>query len=354
MSVGLPLVIVTILGLLALGVALSVMIESWIGSAGSRTIVVSLAVTGVAWATWLGMTLLLRPDLSGQNPVVVAALAGVAAVLAVTSARVLDVGLPRLLVFTTLWVAAVFTPVSISLFSLNDGMLGSTLATLDLAGALPVLVTAGTTGIVLLALTRTAVQPAYLPRRRGWVGMVTILIVWLLWLVWMAGLESAVDSVTPRILLSGVLAPLASLGSWLIVQRVRHATTTAQGVAAGLFCGLVAIAPGSGYLGPVGAILIGAIAGAASSLIGYAVVQRTGRPAWVLSVVLVTAAGLGTGLLGAFATRFGLMFTGQPEVLMSQFASAALVVVWSAALSVLLWLLVLRRASRGEQAEFPA
>ncbi len=354
MSVALALLIVTVLGLLTLGIALSVMIESWIGSGGSRPIVVSLAVTGAAWASWLVMAGLIRPDLSGQNPLVVAALAGVAAVLAVTSARVLDIALPRLLLFTSLWVAAVFTPVSISLFSLDDGVLGNTLATLDLAGALPVLVTAGSTGIVLLALTRRSVRPAYLPAARGWFGLATILVVWALWLVWMAGLEAAVDSVTPRILLSGLLAPLASLCSWLIVQRVRHATTTAQGVAAGLFCGLVAITPGSGYLGPVGAILTGAIAGAVSALIGFAVVQRTGRPAWVLAVVLVTGAGLGTGLLGAFATRFGLMFTGQPEVLMSQFASAALVALWSAGLSAVLWLLLLRRALRRDEPKLPA
>lgn len=346
MSGSVLLVAVTAVGLLTLGIALSVMIESFLGTVSARSVLVSLAVTAVAWGAWLMVAALLQPDLGGQSTPVVAALAGVGAVLAVASSRMPRIGLARLLVFSTLWVVAGFTPVAVSLFSLRSGFLGNTLATLDLAGALPVLVTAGATGIVLSALDRRSTRPTGVPSPRRQLGITMLPVVWALWLVWMVGLEGAIDSVTPGILLSGVLAPIASLAAWLVVQRVRRADTTMEGVAAGIFCGLVAITPGSGYLGAVGAILIGIIAGTACSLVGFSVLQRTGRPAWMLGIILVAGAGLGTGLLGAFATRFGLMFTGQPEVLMSQFASAILAMLWSAMVAVALWFLVIRPAAR--------
>jgi ammonium transporter, Amt family len=301
-------------------------------------------VDSVAWAVWILVAVIIRPQLDGVPIAVVGAMAGLAAVLLCTTPRMLGLSTALTVALGAVFTATVFSPVAIALFSLEDGLLGAGLATLDLAGALPVLVAAGGGSVAILLLARRrgpTPAPESAPAR---VLIPLVLIVWVLWVVWMVGLESAVDEATSRIVVSGVVAPIASLAVWLIAQRAVHAKTTIVGVVGGLVCGMVSIAPAAAYLDVVGAALTGAIAGAICPLAGYALIRRSGHAAWMLAVVLALGAGIGTGLLGAFATRAGLMFTGQPEVLFSQFASVGLVLLWACAVTGGAWMLIRRWA----------
>jgi len=62
--------------------------------------------------------------------------------------------------------------------------------------------------------------------------------------------------------------------------------------------------------------------------------------------ILLGGAGLGVGLIGALATRTGIVFTGQPEALLTQFASVAIVAVYAGAVSLACWFVVSRFAPR--------
>lgn len=347
-----PLVlgVVTTIAITVLAMLCSLLLDAWIGRVEVTSIVTALSVMAVAAVIWLVATAALRPELTDVPVAVAAAMAGLGAVLVSATSRMGGLPFWRGLIFAALYTAVVFTPVAISLFSLGDGLLGAELAALDLAGALPVLIAAGGGSAAILVLARRTAGPEAYVSAGPLILLPILLAIWVLWVAWMVGLESAIDDATPRIVASGIVAPIAAAVVWLIVQRALHARTTVVGLVGGLFCGMASIAPAAAYLDVVGAVLTGAIAGAVCSVTGYALVRRTKHPAWMLAVALALGAGLGTGLLGAFATRSGLMFTGQPEVLFSQFASVLLVLAWSFCLTAACWFLVTRGPRRGRPA----
>ena len=49
---------------------------------------------------------------------------------------------------------------------------------------------------------------------------------------------------------------------WLLVEKIRDGKATSLGAASGVVAGLVAITPACGSLSPVGAIVLGLVAGA--------------------------------------------------------------------------------------------
>lgn len=331
------LTIVATVGIAALGVVLDRLVGSAWGLGGSP--VPGIVVSAVGWIAWLLAVVIARPEIDGLVTLPLTALAGVATVLSTAPLRAFGCRGGAVLAFGGLWALTVFSPVAVALFSLGSGVLGATLGTLDLAGALPVLVAAGSAGIAVLLVERR--RPVLTGSAAGGRALFAVFAsTWVLWIVWLVGLELALDEITARIVLNAVLTPVVSAIAWLIVQRVRHAETSIVATVGGLFCGLVAITAGCAYLDPVGAVLTGLIAGASCSLIGYGRVARSGQPAWLLVTVLVVGGAIGVILLGAFATRAGLMFTGQPEVLISQVMSAAGVAAYSFAVSIALWLAV--------------
>ena len=324
------------LAIAVVGLAVTALIDAWQGSTGLRSLTVSLAASAIGWAAWAGWLALARPELDPLLTLPVTALGGLAAVLASIPVRLLGHGPAVSLAFAALWSALVFGPVAIALFSLEGGVLGAFLVTVDLAGALPTLVAAGGGGAAVLLAGRRHADP---PRdaARPWLLLGLFAIVWALWTVWLVGMELAVDELTWRIIINTLLAPPASAAAWLVVQRAQHAKTTPTAAVGGLLCGLVSIAPGCGNLGVVGALLTGLVAGSTCSLVGYRLAARTGNPGWLIVTILVGGGGLGTGLIGAFASRTGLIFTGQPEQLLTQFASAALVTVFAVTVSFIAW-----------------
>jgi Amt family ammonium transporter len=61
-------------------------------------------------------------------------------------------------------------------------------------------------------------------------------------------------------------ATCAAMLGWLVVERARHGHPTTLGAASGAVAGLVAITPAAGFVSPVGAVLLGLLAGAVCAL----------------------------------------------------------------------------------------
>ena len=336
-----PLTAIAAVAAFLLGPATTALVDAWWGEARRRSLTLSFAVSLLAAVCWFIAAAVTAPELEPLLTFPLGGLAGFAAVLATIPVRDRSAG--AVLSFSALFALAVFTPVTIAVLSVTDGLIGASLRTLDLGGALPVLVASGCAGGAILFAERRS--PSDSPgRSRRFVAPIFAL-VWILWVAWLVGVELVVDQATPAIVANAIIAPIAATAVWLIVQRVRHAKTTSVGAIGGLFCGLVAITAGCGFLNPLGAALTGAIASAVCSLVGYGVVRRLGRAEWLLVVVLVGAASIGVILLGGLATRSGLMFTGQPEVLFSQVASVIAVIAYSTVVSLILWLAVRSAAS---------
>jgi Amt family ammonium transporter len=118
------------------------------------------------------------------------------------------------------------------------------------------------------------------------------------------------------------------------------------GAVAGLLSGIVAIAAGSAYFTPLWAGITGLVAGIGCSLFVTATVRRTRRHAWFLVGAHLLAAVIGLVMVGLFGMSFGFIYDGQLTLVEVQFVSAAAVVLWSALVSLGLWLLVRSLAVR--------
>jgi len=62
------------------------------------------------------------------------------------------------------------------------------------------------------------------------------------------------------------VATAAAVIGWLVVERIRHGKATSLGLASGAVAGLVAITPSCGSITPLGAIVVGLLAGGVCAL----------------------------------------------------------------------------------------
>jgi len=138
-----------------------------------------------------------------------------------------------------------------------------------------------------------------------------------------------------------MLAPAGTLVVWALLDMARTQKTTAVGAATAIVVGLVAITPAAGFVGPISAIALGAIA-AFPSYFGILWRARTNLDD---SLDVVAAHGIG-GTVGALLTGVfaqkamngvadGLLF-GNPGQLMTQAIAVASAALFSGVVSFIL------------------
>ena len=162
--------------------------------------------------------------------------------------------------FMAIWVTVVYAPVCHWVW--GGGWL-SDMGALDFAGGTVVHINAGVAALVAALV---------LGKRKGYPGtampphnlMFTVIGAGLLWVGWFgfnAGSELAADGTAGMAMtVTQVATATAALG-WMFAEWLSHGKPTTLGVASGAVAGLVAITPASGFVGPMGAIAIGAAAG---------------------------------------------------------------------------------------------
>ena len=174
--------------------------------------------------------------------------------------------------FMAAWVTFVYAPVAHWVW--GGGWL-STLGVLDFAGGTVVHINAGVAGLVAALV---------LGRRRGYPGhpmkpsnlVLTIVGAGMLWVGWFgfnAGSQLGADGVAGMAMAVTQIATAAAALTWMFLEWLRHGKPSALGLVSGAVGGLVAITPASGFVGPMGALVIGFSAG----LICYFAVVRVKR-----------------------------------------------------------------------------
>jgi Amt family ammonium transporter len=142
------------------------------------------------------------------------------------------------------------------------------------------------------------------------------------------------------------IATMAAMLAWLAVERLLHGRATSLGAASGIVAGLVAITPSCGAVDTLGAICIGAVAGAACA---YAVGLkfRFGLDDSLDVVGVHLVGGLaGTLLIGLFSTASapggvdGLFHGGGLASLGDQAMAALMAVLWSGAWTAVIGLAI--------------
>jgi Amt family ammonium transporter len=248
------------------------------------------------------------------------------------------------LAFITLWSLLVYAPVAHWVW--GGGFLAK-LGALDFAGGTVVHVNAATAALVaalVIGQRKDYARQAILPHNVPFVLLGAGLL-WFGWFGFNAGSALAANASASLAFVNTLLAPAATLVVWTLLDLLRNRKATAVGAATGIVVGLVAITPAAGFIGPLAALALGALA-AFPSYYGLVYRARTGLDD---SLDVVAAHGLGgtvgallTGVLASKAwngTADGLLF-GNPAQLGIQALGVLAAIAYSGAVSFALLKLI--------------
>jgi len=207
------------------------------------------------------------------------------------------------LLFSFLWAIIVYNPVCHWVWGTGGWL--KNLGVLDFAGGLVVHLSCGAAALAAILVIKPRKgygTDNFIPHNLP----MTLLGAGLLWFGWFGfngGSALAADGVAVSAFVATHLGGMAGLTTWTIVEWIHRGKPTNLGAASGAVAGLATITPGSGFVGPNSAIIIGCLAG----LICYACVASKSRLGYddSLDVVGIHGVGgiIGTLLVGVFATK---------------------------------------------------
>ena len=203
---------------------------------------------------------------------------------------------PAYTLFITLWAIVVYGPIAHWVW--GGGWLAK-MGALDFAGGTVVHVNAGVAALVaaiVIGPRKDFARQAILPHNVPF----TLLGAGLLWFGWFgfnAGSAVAASPIAGLAFTTTFLAPMGTLVVWTLLDLLRNQKATAVGAATAIVVGLVAITPAAGFVSPISALVLGALAAFPSY---YALLWRA-RTRHDDSLDVVAAHGVG-GTVGALLT----------------------------------------------------
>jgi Amt family ammonium transporter len=245
---------------------------------------------------------------------------------------------PAVLLFSGVWLLLVYVPVAHWIW--GGGWLAA-LGVMDFAGGLVVHLTAGASALVLaLVIGRRRGFPheQITPHSPG-LTMAGAAMLWVGWFGFNGGSALAANgSAGMAIAVTHVSAAVGAL-TWAAIEWLKYGKPSLVGAVTGMVAGLASITPASGFVGPIGALIIGIAGGYVcqwvtahlkqvrhidDSLDVFAVHGVGGILGTLLTAFLATEAfgGLGISVETGALAQFGVQLLG-----------VAAVGVWSAALT---------------------
>ncbi len=163
------------------------------------------------------------------------------------------------LVFITLWSLFVYAPVAHWVW--GGGWLGA-MGALDFAGGTVVHVNAGIAAVVaaiVVGARKDYGRKAQVPHNVVHVLLGSGLL-WFGWFGFNGGSALGANATAALAFVNTMIAPAGTLTVWMLLDLMRNNKITAVGAATGIVIGLVAVTPAAGFVSPMGALAIGAIA----------------------------------------------------------------------------------------------
>jgi Amt family ammonium transporter len=165
---------------------------------------------------------------------------------------------------------------------------------------------------------------------------------WVGWFGFNAGSALAADGAAGMAMLVTHIGAATGAFAWMVCEWVRYGKPSVLGIVTGMVAGLGTITPASGFVGPIGALAIGAAAGVLCFLATNLMKRSLGVDD-SLDVFPVHGVGglLGTTLTGIFAAT-ALGGVGYPEgqtmggQVLVQFAGIAATALWSGVMTYVL------------------
>lgn len=167
------------------------------------------------------------------------------------------------LLFSGLWMLVCYAPVTHWIWGggfLADGGIFGAVGVKDFAGGIVVHETAGIAALVLAVMLGARRDHSKPPHNPGYV-MIGAAMLWVGWFGFNGGSQLAADGGAAMALtVTHISAATASL-TWALWERIKFGKASLVGIVTGTIAGLASITPASGFVGPVEALIIGAVAG---------------------------------------------------------------------------------------------
>ena len=134
---------------------------------------------------------------------------------------------------------------------------------IDFAGGTVVHINAGIAGLMgaLLVGKRTGFGKELMPPHSLVMTMIGAALLWVGWFGFNAGSNLEATGVAGLAMLNTFVAPAAAALSWMFAEWIVKGKPSLLGALSGCVAGLVAVTPAAGFSGPMGAIVLGLIAG---------------------------------------------------------------------------------------------
>jgi len=162
--------------------------------------------------------------------------------------------------FSALWMVLVYAPVCHWVW--GGGWL-SDLGFMDFAGGTVVHINAGVAAIVaamVIGNRKGFPEAAILPHNMT-LTVAGASMLWVGWFGFNAGSALAADANAGMAMVATHISAAAASLAWMTCEWKRHGKPSVLGIVTGMVAGLGTITPASGFVGPVGALIIGILAG---------------------------------------------------------------------------------------------
>ncbi|MDD8021932.1 MAG: ammonium transporter [Paracoccaceae bacterium] len=249
------------------------------------------------------------------------------------------------LLFSALWVTFVYFPVAHMVWD-GAGMIFNWGA-IDFAGGTVVHINAGVAALVgcLVIGPRIGLGKDMMAPHSMTLTLVGAGMLWVGWFGFNVGSNLEANSGATLAMINTFIATAAAVLAWSLIEGLARGKASMLGAASGMVAGLVAITPACGTIGPMGAIVLGAVA----SLICYffvAVVKN--KFGYDDSLDVFGIHGIG-GIVGALATgvlsapslggAMGDDFSIVGQVII-QAKAVGVTIIWSGVVSFILYKVV--------------
>ena len=244
------------------------------------------------------------------------------------------------LIFSLIWLILVYAPVTHWIW--GGGWL-SKLGVQDFAGGLVVHLNCGIAALVFAYLLGPRNSKKQLIPHSPPLVMIGTCMLWIGWFGFNGGSALAANgSAGMAIIVTHISAAVSAL-IWMTIEWIKYGKPTLVGTATGCIAGLATITPASGFVGPIGALVIGVLAALVCyKMVGF--VKSTLKIDDTLDVFAVHGVGglLGTLLLAPLGAEIfgglGLSELSIFEQLKIQIIGSLAVLFWSGIVSVIILL----------------
>jgi Amt family ammonium transporter len=260
----------------------------------------------------------------------------------ISGAIVERVRIKAFVLFVALWSVLVYTPVAHWVWAPGGWLRG--LGALDFAGGTVVHINAAAAAVVgalMLGKRRGLKAPTVLPHNVPF-AILGAGLLWFGWLGFNGGSALGANGLAAYAFTNTFVAPAAAAAAWVLAESTLHGKVSGVGLASGAVAGMVAITPAAGFVTPLAALGLGAVA-ALASFSAVLFRPRLGLDdsldVFAVHGVAATVGALATGVLASKAVNPDGA-DGSLALLGVQAIGVVATLAWSGGLSFVLFKLV--------------